>query len=298
MTFVMDGDDDAPFADRRRVVSQLVLVAVLGCLIAGVTMFQTSLPLKLRRHQVGVGAASALVDTSQSQVGTSASGSANGDVLEALAFRALLLANLMATPAVEGSIAKDAGISESDLVVVPDATAGSADAPASVFPTHAAKGMSTSTLQITVPSVTAGQLPIIQVNTQSASPAAAARLANGAIAAVRAEVQTASASSGPPLPSSLVVRPLGPATAAWRAKGTSPIIGVFLGLLVLFGGALAVFQRAASRRAGRREWDGISDQPTVTVASASVASLLEAGEEGPDNKAPDEPVEFPAEQTG
>jgi hypothetical protein len=245
---------------RRRI---LLVVAVLLAGVVGVAITRQIPSLKTRQYQVGIASASALIDTSRSQVGDLSLDT--GSDVGTLAARASLLANLMATSQIKDDIARRAGISPSQLIATPPAAAGVASSSTPDVPLASANPSSpkASILNISVPSLQAGIMPIILVGTQAATPALAARLANAAFAALQADVDSVAAADKVPGIHRLAVRQLGPAVSGLASRGPGMVEGV-LGAVVTFllicGAFIAIPSlRAAWRRAGETETDAAED---------------------------------------
>lgn len=238
---------------RKRLL--VVLFALIAIVLGGMVGYKPSLPPESRKYEVGVSTARVLVDTPASQVVEVAP-----EGSETLGARASLLANLMAEGEVKAAIAKRAGVSADDLLVV----VPSAIEPNTVDP-KALKDPRANVLTTSVVTNDADQqLPIITVDAQAPDAALAATLANAATAGLADYLDTKAASEQVAHAKRLEVRALGAALGRQVARGPSNVIVVavvlFLfatlcGGMLLFG-ALARGWRAASRMEDLAQEDG------------------------------------------
>jgi hypothetical protein len=221
---------------KRRLVT---IVLILSCLVGVVISFRIP-AMTPRQYHVGIASASALVDSARSQVADL--GGSTGTDVGTLAERASLLASLMTTAPIKNEIAERAGVAPNNLIATGPATVVSADSPAPSVPNApiAASSPNASTLSTSVPTLPAGQIPVIQINTQAPSAEVAAKLANGAITALQAEIKSVAGSDGVPSLQQVVIRPLGNANVATAAKGPGPIMGALGALLVFVLGCGAI----------------------------------------------------------
>ena len=245
---------------------------VFACLVGIAITYQIGFPPKSRQHNVGVASASALVDSSKSQVADLSAGAGSDAV--SLAARASLLASLMATSPIKDDIAARGGVPANLLVATPPPSIGTASSPAPAVTSASASSSDprASTLNISIPNVQAGQLPIIQVSTQARTEALAARIANAAFAALQADVSSVATADNVPTLQRLVVRALGPANSGVVSQGPGPLFGLLgaIGAFVLACAAiLGVSSLAATWRA-QSDLSEINDgQPIVTPMPAS-----------------------------
>jgi hypothetical protein len=157
---------------RRFLVAGVAVVAVLAGILV---LYQVSFPPKLtsRKYDVGVATASILVDTPHSQVADVAPKGS-----DTLGVRANLLASLMVDGAIKNEIAQAAGVNPSSLF----------GAAKSVTDQPSAQPKSPTEPQLTTQVVTqndGSDLPIIVVQAQARTAAAAAKLANAAVVGLR-----------------------------------------------------------------------------------------------------------------
>jgi hypothetical protein len=228
--------------NRRPLAVATLVAVVVGLLVA----FKIALPPTLRHHSVGLGTESALVDTSKSQLSTL--GSPTSNQVSALAFRASLLASLMTTPSFERAIARGAGIPATNLQIIPDVTVAAATPAPAVVPNSPGEASRPDKVTIIVPTVAAGQLPILQVTTQATTPKIAAALATSAIAVASANVKSPSQGQHISPSNQLVIRKLGPAASGWQGVGLSPVWGIVAAIVLLLLEAAGVLVLKARRR--------------------------------------------------
>jgi hypothetical protein len=228
---------------RRRLVAPLL---VCSC-VTGVGITVAS-----PQGTVGVASATLLIDSPKSQVadlGISSSVDTGG-----LAARAALLASLMASPPIENSIAQLAGVPTWTLIATPPAADIGTVAPGVQTASISSSDPRASFLRVSVPTLQAGQLPIIQVDTQAPTAARAAALANASFTALQAQVNTVATTDAVPSQQRLVVRQLGQASGSTMTTGLGPIFGILgaagafiLGCAALIGGSsLASAWRASA----------------------------------------------------
>ncbi len=214
----------------RRLVG--VLALALGCsLIVGVAITYRFPSLKSRRHHVGIASASILVDSSRSQLADL--GASSGTDLNTLATRASLLASMMASSQFKADIAGRAGVLSRDLVVIPPAQVQPATTAAPAVTAASPSSPQVSVVNVSIPNLQAGLIPLILVGTQASTASKAALLANASVAALEAEVSSVAAADHVPPPQQLTIRPLGPAASSTVSRGPGTLEGL-LGALATF----------------------------------------------------------------
>jgi hypothetical protein len=228
----------------------LVVALILACL-AGVAIPYKLPSMSSRQYQVGIASASALVDSARSQVADL--GNSTGTDVGTLAYRASLFASLMTTSPLRDEIARSAGISPGELIASGPTPVASSNSPAPAVSGASISSSSpkASTLSASVATLPAGQLPVIQVNTQGPTPAIAARLANGAFAALQHEIDAVAGADNIPLAQRVVVRPLGPAAATSARLGPgllSGILGAVLAFVLVCGAVVGISSFRAALR--------------------------------------------------
>jgi hypothetical protein len=206
---------------RRFVVAAFFLIA---CLVGVSMSFHLSTKgLGSKQYEVGMAMTRILVDTPDSEVID-----VNPYGIDDIGGRAQILANLMTSPAVETLIARNAGISPSQLVASTPPVSGPA-VPSQMSQTIAKSTNPANTYSLTL---FTSALPIIQVESQAPTAAAAARLANGAYAGLRQYLARVATNERVPERRQLVISPLGSAQSATVTAGTGKAIGIVVGLVV------------------------------------------------------------------
>jgi hypothetical protein len=237
---------------RHRLV--VAAIALLSFLAATEMAYRISFPpnLQSRHYEVGIGSASALVDTPKSQVVDL--GGANAADAGALSARASLLAALMTSSPLKDEIAARAGVPSDTLIAqqpaspVAGAPADTSVSGATVSPTDPKANI----LKATVPTLDTGSVPIVQVNTQAADAARAGKLANAALEVLKEYLQTQAATDKVPDARRVQVRQLGPARAAIVTRGPSKMMAIMAGLGVFLFGCGALIGVLALVRGWRR----------------------------------------------
>jgi hypothetical protein len=221
---------------RRRT---LLAAAGVGILCALLVLLRPGLPPEPRQYEVWLAQAEVLVDTSDSRVVDP-----RGVSLEALAARAILLGNLLATAPLRAGVAARADVDPELLVVSPPAAAAT-DATAEVEPMpdagEAPDVPDSEALELSVS--TDPSLPIVRVLAQAPDAETAARLADGAVAELSAYVDSVRAESALPDERRLIAEPLGTAVAQPRTRGPglgTAILAGLLGAALAAAGALAL----------------------------------------------------------
>jgi len=254
---------------RRR--PRLLIGAFMLALLVGVAIPYRLPSMTSRQNQVGIASASALVDSARSQVADL--GDSTGSDVGTLAYRASLLASLMTSEPLTDQIAQRAGIAPGDLIATGPSpiAASNSPAPAVSGASISSSSPKASTLTASVPTLASGQIPVIEINTQAPTPAIAAKLANGAFAALQAEINTVAGTDKVPALQRVVIRPLGPAAVSSASQGPGMLTGV--------GGAIAAFLVACGAILG------ISRLRAAVQRESALESMLElAGT--PDDSAP------------
>jgi capsular polysaccharide biosynthesis protein len=240
---------------RHRV---LVAIAALVSVLVGLSMvYRIGLPPKLesRHYQVGIGSVTALVDTPHSQVVDL--GGDTGSDIATLSARASLLASLMASSPLKDEIASRAGIRPDELLTAAQ-SGGTSDAAPAPTPANDAEA---TILKASIANLDSGQIPIISVNTQAPTEAAAARLANESIAVLQQQIKSQAGTDKVPEARRVVVRQLGPARSATVSRGPSPTIGIAVAVLVLLLGCATIVGMSALVGGWRRavELEGLPE---------------------------------------
>jgi hypothetical protein len=245
----------------RRQPLVLVVALILACLV-GVAIPYKLPSMSSRQYQVGIASASALVDSARSQVADL--GNSTGTDVGTLAYRASLFASLMTTSPLRDEIARSAGISPGELIASGPTPVASSNSPAPAVSGASISSSSpkASTLSASVATLPAGQLPVIQVNTQGPTPAIAAKLANGAFAALQHEIDAVAGADNIPVPQRVVVRLLGPAAATSARLGPgllSGILGAVLAFVLVCGAVVGISSFRAALRDESTQDPGVLD---------------------------------------
>jgi len=207
--------------------------AVFGVAVGVSMMFKIVLPggIESRQYNVGVAEATALLDTPRSQVADL--GQAEADV-GSLSVRSSLLASLMTSSPLKERIATNAGIAPGKLIAIPPSSAPTAGTPAPVVP--GVEKPNAVILRASVPTLESGEVPIISVDTQAPAAADAAKLADEAVAVLRAHLETVAGTGEIPEARRIVVRPLGPARASTVRRGPTRLTAVIASFAVFIFG--------------------------------------------------------------
>ena len=231
----------------------VALAAVLAILASIFVAYRVAFPpsIESRQYHVGIASATALVDTPRSQV-VDLGGKDDTSEGGTLPSRASLLANLMASSPLKEEIARRAGVAPDKLVAVAPSGVG-VPAPATPLVSGATVTADDPRANVLTTNVlsSAGQLPIIVVNTQAPDATVAARLANGAIASLTDYLETVAATDRVPSSRRLVVKQLGPASVATASRGPRRLFGL-LAAIVVFGTGCAMILFAPKLARGWR----------------------------------------------
>lgn len=199
-------------------------------------------------NNVGIGQASALVDTTTSQV-VDLGGETQLLGIATLPARATLLAGLMTSSPMKDQIATRAGISPRLLIGESAATTSSGGS-GSTGP--ASFGPNAYVLTAGVPELSSGQVPIIAVNTQAPTTAEAVKLANTSMQVLSEYLQNLARKANVPDQSRVVLRQLGPATAGSTSLASSKLTAVVAAVAVLLLGCALILGVPALKTGWRR----------------------------------------------
>ena len=237
---------------RRRYVAAVCVIALLTA---------AAFTFSSHRYSVGVASVRILVDTPSSQVvQVSPKGS------DTLGTRADLLASVMIDGTVKSDIANRAGLAPGQLVGLTDAaTQPSAAGPA---PVTKPAGPNAYILSTQVLTDSAGnELPIIEVDAQAPSSAAATKLANSAVTGLRAYLDSTAALQRIAEANRLQLIGLGAPQASTEVRGSSRAIGVVIAILVFVLGCGVILGAVALARGWRaasvREQSGEREAPSA-----------------------------------
>jgi len=247
--------------DLWRLRRYVAIVAVLAVL-AGVGMTVQS-----GSYDVGAASAQVLVDTQRSQVVGASGGvtSSGGLLLGALGTQANLLADLMVEGTIKADIAKRAGVNPNKLTGVSTAVTVPSASTAGPSPVTLPSGPNVYGLSTQILTDVAGatSLPIIEIDAYAPTPNKAERLANAAVAGLQAFVSSEAATEQIPSAERLSIMNLGVSQATSQARGSSPLIGFVVVLLVLLLGCVSILWIQAMvrgwRSASERERLGLGE---------------------------------------
>jgi hypothetical protein len=218
----------------------LVALCALVAAVAGFAMAYTlDIPPTSRQYDVGLGSATALVDTPSSQVVDL--GPDTGADIATLAVRSTLLASLITSSPLKDEIASRAGVPRDKLIAIPP-SGGTVDASGSATVSGASVRESdpdANVLRAKVPTLESGEIPIIAVETRSPSADTAAKLADASIAVLKEHLKSVAGIDRVPDARRLVVTQLGPARSSVASRGPKRITAVLVALFV-FGLGCAV----------------------------------------------------------
>lgn len=213
---------------RRALVGLALVVAVVGLVVAAYRV-RSPTEIESREYRVGIGSARALIDTPKSQVVDLSDATGNG--IDGLSTRAELLADLMMKSVIKDGIARRAGVAPAALIADPVRPADAIEASQA-----AATGRGANVLRVTVPNLKVGDSPIIAVSTRAPTPEVARRVADAAIAELRAYLSRLAVAEAVPRERQIVVTQLAPATAEELTRGSR--LGI--AALVAGGGFLLI----------------------------------------------------------
>lgn len=235
----------------------LVAVALILAIVVGTSVVYQLPSLQSRNYDVGVVTAHILVDTPNSQiVQVSPRGTAT------LGEQTLLLASLMVDGTIKSAIAHKAGLQPQQLVGVNAAvTEPSASGPSPVVPPS---GRDAYVITTQVMTDSAGdQLPIIALQAQAPTSAAAEKLTNATISALRDYLNSRASVEDVSITNRLQVGALGLSQATTETMGPSKSLAVIAALLVFLLGCGLILGvpgfRRAWRAAARRERDSAEE---------------------------------------
>lgn len=236
---------------RRRLL--VGVVALCAALIGIAVTYRISLPGKLesRHYHVGVASARALVDTPSSQVVDL--GLTTGSDIGTLSARAQLLASLITSSPMKDEIASRAGVDPNLLVTPPSGGAAAASGDSSgTSGGIAVPDAKANVLKASVPSLEAGTIPIIAVDTQAPDARSAARLADQAIAVLQAHLQNVAGTERVPEKRRVVVRELGGAASTTMRRGPSRLLAILAAVVAFTAGCAVILALSDIQRDWRR----------------------------------------------
>jgi hypothetical protein len=287
----------------------VALAAILGIGVALLMTHRVSFPPKLasRDYTVGIGSATALVDTPSSQVVDLGGKDSTGDIAT-LSARAALLSSLLTSSPLKDEIAVRAGVSPDLLTAVQPVTGGpGGSGGGTTTPVIIGKDADAHILKASVPNLESGEIPIVAVSTQAPTAAAAAKLANAAIQILQEHLASVASTDNVPEVRRVVVRQLGSARSAQETRGPGLTLAIIAGLMLFIVSCVSILAFSALARNWRRaaEMENMAspelfvfDDPAPEHApvqeDVAVAEAIDEGpepalEEGQDADAHDRP---------
>ena len=256
---------------RKRLLALVLGISILtGLLLA----YRPGVPPQSRQYQVSIASSSILVDTSNSQV---VDVGGRGPDLPTLASRANLLGNLMTVGPLKNAVAKDAGISPADLVVVPPANAETPGvAPTPVSTSQSRKVPDAEAMILTLS--TDDTLPILHVVAQAPDPAVAGKLSAGTIVELRKYLGSVAASQQIPAAQQLVVRQFGNSLVGTTTRGLPRSVALVATILLALLGCGAIVGGSWFVRSWRqideaeKASGGVTPAPAPRVAAKSTGA--------------------------
>ena len=218
---------------------QVLLIGCAAVMIGGLVSFQISFPPKTRTHTVGFASARILIDTPSSQVVEVAPKGS-----ESLGARASVLANLMVDGEIKAAIARRAGLPPSRLVASAPTAGGEPAAGAD------AKAYTLTTAVVVNSDLS--ELPIIKVDAQAPTTAAAAKLANAAVTGLNDYLDSKAAAESVSDGRRLRVTGLGSALARDVTLGPGRLMGLVTAIFVFLCGCATLLLVSALISAWRQ----------------------------------------------
>ena len=212
----------------------------LALVIGVVTAYRVSIgippELESRAYEVGIASAAMLVDSPNSQVVDLSGGQAPADVPSLLG-RAQLLASLIVTSPLKERIARRAGVDAASMSAsVLGAAPISIDATSPFTPETDGPRATILTVSLSA------ELPIIDVDAQASTAAAAARMSTAAVEELGAYLNDVASRENVSGARRLVVRPLGQARSATAARGPGRTFALIaaVGFLVVWCAGIVI----------------------------------------------------------
>jgi hypothetical protein len=292
---------------RLLVALSAIAAAITGCAMT----YQLGFPPTSRQYEIGLGSATALVDTPSSQV-VDLGGDTGADIAT-LAARSTLLASLITSSPLKDEIASRAGVARDKLIAIPPsggavgATGTGTVSGASVRETDREANI----LRAKVPTLESGDIPIIAVETQSPDAAVAAKLADASFAVLKEHLRSVAGVDRVPDARRLVVTQLGPARSAVAGRGPKPATALLAAMFVFGLGCVSILGVNALIDGWRRaavmelftdddEFELFSDEeefepdePLGAEPSVESVGPIEPPRELPERRPLDEAVEEP-----
>jgi hypothetical protein len=229
-----------------------------------------------RQYDVGVSSVAVLIDSQSSQVVDLGGGEVRTDVV-ALAARAKLLSNLLATRPLRDDIARLAGVQPDRLITKVSSTTEEVKQPVSEEALGIVVGPDAPDANL-LQLQTSETVPIITVAAQAPEEGTASRIAAATVTTLRKYLDSVAATNRVPDVRQLVMRPLGEPTSATARRGPATSRAMAIAVLLMLawcGGILLV--------------------PALSTAwrQAEVADQFDPDQFDPDGLPPDPELEAP-----
>jgi hypothetical protein len=228
----------------------VILGALLALFCAVLVSYRVSLPslkLESRQYHVGIASARMLIDTPASQVVD-----LNPKGADTLNSRASLLANLMVSTPVKSIIARDAGVQPDRLIAIAPTAPGSGGPTVPTTLSQKASEASKTPGAYLLTLQSDETLPIISIDAQAPTAAAAARLANAATTGLRDYLRSVAGAQNLPAGRQIVVSGLGGAQAADQVRGPRKLFAIAAFIFVFGFACFAIIMISGIARGWRR----------------------------------------------
>lgn len=255
----------------------LVVVALVALAVATASLYRVHLfPPSLEKRSVEIGAATGqlLLDTPRSSLGTLDA------PVELLAQRAIVLSGFMATEALRGLIAKEAGVPVDGLDVTSSyPTASGTKAGREAGALERANDLRLEGAQLRLFLETSPELPIITITSVAGSGEAAVAGANAAARALDTYIRTLQEGEKIRPHAHVEVKQLGPARGGLVNSGASKSLAALVFVAVLLIGCVAVLlvpKLRGALQASRTPRAAVDDQLSAAFPSLVPDSPLSA----------------------
>jgi len=228
----------------------VILGALLAVMCAVLVSYRVSLPslkLESRQYHVGIASARMLIDTPASQVVD-----LNPKGADTLNARASLLANLMVSAPVKSIIARDAGVPADRLIAIAPTAPGSGGPTVPTTLSQKASEASKTPGAYLLTLQSDETLPIVSIDAQAPTAAAAARLANAATTGLRDYLRSVAGAQNLPATRQIVVSGLGGAQAADQVRGPRKLFAIAAFVFVFGFACFAIIMISGIARGWRR----------------------------------------------
>ena len=264
----------------------VILGALLAVMCAVLVSYRVSLPslkLESRQYHVGIASARMLIDTPASQVVD-----LNPKGADTLNSRASLLANLMVSTPVKSIIARDAGVPADRLIAIAPTAPGSGGPTVPTTLSQKASEASKTPGAYLLTLQSDETLPIVSIDAQAPTAAAAARLANAATTGLRDYLRSVAGAQNLPATRQIVVSGLGGAQAADQVRGPRKLFAIAAFVFVFGFACFAIIMISGIARGWRRA--------AALERTLLVRSFVDVGAGGAAVVAPSRPARAPRRQ--